>query len=767
MKIKIISLLILLQIAKSQVVLSFKNSCECTQIAVDTECNLLYPYCNWQVNEQNVGSCETTNCYNLDSSADCVLLRNCIWNGKQCLSTYSDVQCNQLEGEKDLTCQQQNVSCYGITGQCLSISELPSCKTYQSQIECTIGQEGKCSWSTTTNQCGFYVTCEQIPLNICNTYRPYETNYSQGQYCHINNSGQCVQMTCSDITSQINCTFVQTVFNQDQFYLCQWNSLSKTCELAPSTSNLTEKNCFSDTIGTYHWIAENKYAVQGICFPCSLRIIKQSELCLCEQLVSQLDCIYAKTCTWQQNKCITSQCSQFNEQQSLCAQSPACMYIFGKGCIPFTKCSDIRGNNQFQCIAQSLQCPSSNGQYCTSLPIDSSIFCQQQGNAYNCSNVLIGNGKCYWNSQKNECQYSSSCYSFNMQDCQKLKHACYYSGSYCYPIYCSYFSTASDCTFYFDYYSGSYKYCYWNYQYGYCDDQKPYELDFQSCYTSTQGKYRWSSQDSKIGACTQCAAIIVPNKRNWCSCDQLIYQGDCATAYDSCLWNPEKSQCVPLDCSMLTTRNLCVQNYNCHWIQYQNVMQCLPFTSCDKLPGSNSYMCMLYSQRCTQTDGKYCKELSYTDIKQKCSSIADYTNCYLTVASDGVCRWNTQTQTCYALSECSQITEMSFCGINNYACYWNFQTNTCTSLTCSMVTTSSECTYFDQYINFGFQIQMCLWNTTCQNATSTNLTSSNCFTNTAKTYRWSKNNQTDGSCQSCSQSTIFTLGFIILISLTQ
>ncbi|CAK92391.1 unnamed protein product, partial (macronuclear) [Paramecium tetraurelia] len=666
MKIQIIGLLIILQLAKSQVVLSFKNQCQCSQIAVDTECNLLYPYCYWSVNQQNVGLCKTTNCYGL-TSADCVLVKNCIWNGDYCLSSKTDVKCNQLEGQPGLTCQQQNLLCYGTIGLCTTIDELPNCNTYQTQEQCTMGKEGKCQW-TTQNACSFYQNCQQIPLNMCNNYKPYESIYSQGQYCHINNNGLCVQMTCSDITTESNCKFVQTVFNQDQYYLCSWNAFSKTCGNASNTSNLTEETCFSNTIGTYHWIAENKQQVQGICFPCTFRIVKKQDLCLCEQLVAQMDCISAKICTWQSNKCVSSECNLFNDQQSLCAQSPGCMYLFGKGCFPFTKCSDIKGSNQFQCISQSFQCPSSNGQYCTALPIDNSIFCKQQGNAYNCGNAIIGQGQCLWNYSKNQCQYSSSCYSFGMQDCLRLKHSCYYSGYYCYPINCSYFTSASDCTYYFDYYDASYKYCYWNSQEGYCDDEKPYQLDFSSCYTSSQGQYRWSSLDQKVGVCTQCAAVIIPNKRKWCSCDQLIYQKDCATAYDSCLWNPEKSQCVVLDCSMLKSRNLCVQNYNCHWIQYQDVMQCLPFTSCDKLPGSNSYTCLLYSQRCTQTDGQFCKELSYADNKQKCSSIADYTNCYLTVAADGVCRQNSQTQKCYALSECYEINEMALCGINQLCC---------------------------------------------------------------------------------------------------
>ncbi|CAD8046057.1 unnamed protein product [Paramecium sonneborni] len=762
MKMEVIWLLILISLVKSQVVLSFQNSCLCTQIALDKECSQLYPYCNWQVNYDGNESCEITNCAYLNSSADCVLMRECIWNGNFCVTSNGIVDCNQLEGQPNLTCQQQNISCYGLSGNCVSQKDLPGCQMYSTQQECATGQEGKCSWQTQTNQCVYYVNCQQIPLNICNNYRPYETDHSQGQYCHINANGICVQMTCEDITARINCTFVQTVFNQDQFYLCIWNDQSKTCQTAKGTSDLNEQNCFVNTLGTYHWIADNKYSVQGICLPCTLRITKQSDICACEQLVAQMDCISAKICTWQQNKCITSQCQLFNEQQSLCAQSPACMYIFGKGCIPFTKCSEIRGSNQFQCIAQSIQCPSSNGQFCTSIPLDNS-FCQQQDTSYNCGNSILSKGLCYWNYQKNQCQFSPSCFNLDYQVCKKLKHACYVQGYQCYPVQCYIFTQISDCSFYFDYYSGSYQYCYWNYELGYCDDQKTYNLSFQSCYISTQGTYRWSSLDSKVGVCTQCAAALIPNKKRWCQCDQLIYQGDCATASDSCLWNSEKSQCVVISCSMLKTRDLCIQNYNCHWIQYQDAMQCLPFTSCDKLPGSNSYMCMLYSQRCTQTDGQFCKELSYADSKNKCSSIADYTNCYLTVASDGVCRWNTKTQTCYTLSECNQITEMSLCGINNYACYWNFQTNTCNSITCSMVTNPSDCTYFDSYINFSFQIQMCIWNTTCQNATNLNLTSNNCYTNTARTYRWSKNNDTDGSCESCLQSTILNLALILLI----
>ncbi|CAD8162535.1 unnamed protein product [Paramecium pentaurelia] len=299
----------------------------------------------------------------------------------------------------------------------------------------------------------------------------------------------------------------------------------------------------------------------------------------------------------------------------------------------------------------------------------------------------------------------------------------------------------------------------------YYDNYNIIPLNQNQCYSYSSGEYHWSSNDYKVGECLKCSVDYPQRKKNQCTCEELIYQGDCALAGESCLWNSQLAQCIQIDCYMLKTRSSCISNYNCHWIQVDDVMQCLPMTKCSNLPGSNSYQCLAYSYRCTQSDGQFCQELSRLDQSNKCSSIQNYTSCYLTIGSDGVCAWNGQN--CYALSECSQITQSNLCGINNYACQWNSDINKCISLNCENILTESACTYVDTTIDRHPSIQMCYWNNSrCANVTSISdtLTSSNCYINSGRTYSWSDNNSTKGHCESCSNDYLMrATTFIVLL----
>ncbi|CAD8083871.1 unnamed protein product [Paramecium sonneborni] len=791
-----LALICLIGITLSQIILSSMDDCTCRQILTDFECQNMQPYCQW-----NGASCQQQSCYDVPLD-QCTELSYCYLNGQSCQQFYNQSMCQELVGNATQNCQQLSQYCYGNNGQCSNqITVLPSqCSSYTNQSECFQSQQGRCTWYN--NTCNYYSSCNSIPLANCQQYQPFETKQQLGQYCRINNN-QCVQATCNLITNQTQCTFVQNFFNIDQFMLCQWNTTSSSCQMAISTSFLSNTTCLQYTMGNYHWVTRNNQTTEGYCFKCQVKPIISKKQCSCEQLISQQDCYQNPLCTWQFNQCIIKPCSAFNSSQEQCVLNSACAWIEPQGCTNFTKCQNLNGTNQYECLLQSLNCPSSNGYNCFPRSENNQYGCAANQNGQ-CERFFTNGGFCqtyhnqtYYNQTQYTCRYieSPNCqFITNQQECQRFSQYCNWE-SYNYnpqlcsecafnPYYCSYCGTCynyyQSCSNFYNENQckyanegGQFYKCVWNYntqrcvnsgQNGQYNGSNIIPFDQDDCYTQTDGQYRWSSNTDKAGECLKCSVVYLPRKRNQCTCEQLIYQGDCALAGDSCLWNPQLGQCVQMDCNMLKTRSTCVSNYNCHWIQVDDVMQCLPFTKCSNLPGSNSLQCLTYSYRCTQSDGRYCKELSRTDVSNTCSSIQNYTLCYLTIASDGVCAWNGSS--CYALSECSSIKQFNLCGINNYGCYWNQNTSSCVPLQCSNILSQSQCTYVDNTIDRQHSIQMCFWNQTfCQNVTtiSESLTSSNCYINSGKTYSWSQNNSTQGTCQSCSDSIIKVALLILLV----
>ncbi|CAD8046059.1 unnamed protein product [Paramecium sonneborni] len=717
------AILIVLPIVFSQyIVVSPSTACKCKQFLNEKGCNNnTLGQCYWN-NKNNV--CQQAQCGNIKTQNECLISKkHCYWNGQIC-SPFT--LCANLTSQIGLICPEQNISCYGFnTNQCQSIASLPGCFTYQigtcGQQGGYLGSDGLCTWNDQEQQCVVATNCNQLlDQQVCN-------KYIQNACVWDDVNGGCNQATCNQFQQQ-NCKFIVASLDPNQVYPCFY--LYNNCQLATSQLFQTQDQCQTNTLLNYRWIGNDK---QGICVSCSQQLIQPANRCSCEQFMYEAECILTEYCDWTQNSCQDISCDKITNQLQ-CSTNKNCYWNLSlQNCLFFSSCQQLQGLNTLACMAQSINCPNESYQNCQA----SQVYCNQL-NQYSCDGYVTGDGICYFNELNQVCQNLQSClYIIDENICNQIKKFCFWSTTQkkCLQQTCSNIQTQKDCTYvYKELNESDVQICQWiNNK---CLNAKNIlTLNETDCMLNSQFTYMYTG--TKCVKCLQ-TTLILPQQ---CSCTQLYLQQDCL-ANPICYWYGQA--CQLLSCLAITTQDLCIQNNLCQWTEYG----CSDFQTCLGLAGATPKDCIAQSINCPYSDGVKCQNKYFYSPCQNYNTVATCTN---QLGSDGLCIWNTTSNSCQILIKCDQILREANCGIYEYVCNWS--NDQCNQSTCSTFKTPEQCKYYYLSLN-SFTPIGCKWNiktSVCEQVASTFLSynSANCYLNTAKTARWSQAQNQSGVCISC------------------
>ncbi|CAD8046974.1 unnamed protein product [Paramecium primaurelia] len=719
-----LAILILLPLVFSQnIVVSPSTACKCQQFLSENGCNNnTLGQCQWNQKNQ---ICQQASCGNIQSQNDCLISKkNCYWNGQNCVAFTS---CTKLTSKIGLICPQQNISCYGSnTNQCQSISSLPKCITFQigtcGQQGGYAGSDGLCTWDTNLKECIVATNCSQLQnQQVCNTY-------IQNACIWDFNNGVCTQATCTQLQDQQSCKFVVANLDPNQVYPCfyQYNQ----CVYASQTLFQTQDQCQTNTLLNYRWIGTQK---DGICVSCTQQLFEPANKCACEQFMLETACNSSQYCQWIQNSCQDINCNQIYNQLQ-CSMNKNCYWnLQSQNCQNFYSCNQLIAVNLLTCITQSRNCPNYMYQTCySSYGLCSQIYQSQ------CDGSITNEGICYFNEAKQVCQSLQSCSDIIDENiCNQISKLCLWStvNNKCQQLTCSNVKQQKQCTFVFKNLNGTdIQICEWTNNS--CSNAKNIlNLNEAQCSSNSQFTYMYTG--SKCVKCFQ-ASIILPEQ---CSCSQLYLAQDCY-ANPLCNWNGQI--CKLQNCLSITNQELCIQNIYCQWTEYG----CSDFQTCFGLFGSTPKDCISQSINCPYSDGVRCQNKYYYS---PCQSFTQVSLCSNQLGSDGLCIWNKTSSSCQVLSKCNQILNSTYCGIYEYVCNWS--KDQCNQSTCSTFTTPEQCKFYYQSLN-SFTPIGCKWNITtnvCEQIGSmlTAYNSANCYSNSAKTARWSQTLSYNGVCISC------------------
>ncbi|CAD8124816.1 unnamed protein product [Paramecium sonneborni] len=218
------------------------------------------------------------------------------------------------------------------------------------------------------------------------------------------------------------------------------------------------------------------------------------DICICENIVSQLDCTLANRCWWdfKTSVCQQQTCGTISDQYS-CAIDSQC-YWNGTSCTDFSQrdCSKIPINPSVfkSCTEANIFCYNN-------ITVPSSPICSKRpGLTQNCS--LLNATECYTNSLA--CRWQSSTGG----------------GGACQPISCPNLKTQDDCLYYaLDTTYTKLQLCIW--QNENCipaNTQQVSSYSYNDCFLNTLGTYTFSSNDVNdegnfIGYCKSCFEFIL------------------------------------------------------------------------------------------------------------------------------------------------------------------------------------------------------------------------------------------------------------------
>ncbi|CAD8091243.1 unnamed protein product [Paramecium primaurelia] len=365
----------------------------------------------------------------------------------------------------------------------------------------SLGQEGYCTYEN--QQCQVLTSCSQLKnFNECSIFN---------KSCQfVTSSGKCEQLYCSSYTNSNNCTYVFENINKANIQICVWNDVTKTCSTATYLIQQTYENCYLNTGGTYHW--SSPQTTQGACVSCSINWIKPKNICSCT-LLNQIECSLSKpVCKLNQNnECVKSQCNEIFDSLH-CSQQNECMWNQNQ-CVTFTKCTDLSGTTNLDCVAQSLQCQATQNGICQ--PASSLNSCEKYSQSQCKLGKLGSEGFCYFNETKNACQVISSCDSVNnIQYCEKLNPACKWSYNFnkCVPYQCQDYRYEEECiNVIVNLQDPQIELCVWqNYKCVPFVDTY-YKFDDAICYVKSDHTYRWVKEDKFGVRCQQCLQAYLIN----------------------------------------------------------------------------------------------------------------------------------------------------------------------------------------------------------------------------------------------------------------
>ncbi|CAK92392.1 unnamed protein product (macronuclear) [Paramecium tetraurelia] len=717
------AIIVVLPIVLSQtIVVSPSTTCTCQQFLNQSGCNNnTLGQCQWNQKNQ---VCQQASCGNIQLQSECLISKiNCYWNGQSCVDFIS---CSKLTSKIGLICPQQNVSCYGSNiNQCQSISQLPKCSTYKlgtcGQQGGYGGYDGLCAWNNTLQQCVVATSCSQLSdQQVCNTYIQ---NACIWDYQNL----VCTQATCAQLPTQQSCKFVVGNLDPQQVYPCFYNG--NQCLDASFELFQNQDQCQTNTLLNYRWVGTQ---TQGICVSCAQQLFEPANKCACEQFMLQSACNQSQYCQWNQNSCQDIPCSNITNQLQ-CSNNKKCFWsLQQQNCQVFYSCYQITGLNSLACLAQSINCPNYQQQSCNS----SFNSCNQIPQS-SCDGYVSNQGVCYWEQSTQACKNLQSCSNIvDEKICNQLTRLCQYSVllAKCQQLTCQNIKSQKQCTFVFNQLNGTdIQVCEWTNNS--CSNAKNIlTLNEAQCSYNSQNTYLYTG--SKCVKCIQ-GSLILPEQ---CTCSQLYLAQDCQ-ANPLCTWN---GSCQLANCLSIPNQDVCVQSTHCQWTEFG----CSEFQSCILLVGSNPKECISQSINCPYSDGAKCQNKFYYS---PCQSYTQPVFCTNQLGTDGLCIWNATSGSCQVLSKCNQILKSTYCGIYQYVCNWS--NDSCNQSTCSTYTTPEQCKYYYQSLN-SFTPIGCRWNittSTCEQvgSTLTSYNSANCYTNTAKTARWSQASNQKGVCISC------------------
>ncbi|CAD8210638.1 unnamed protein product [Paramecium pentaurelia] len=730
-----------------QIQIITKTQCICSDYVLQSDCNSKNYLCQWNT---QTGTCTQNNCINIPIQNDCITVSDCYWS-------FKTNKCQILNNCTDLTftvnsigCASQSLQCAGYEGgTCISTSTIvPTCSNQQSQQECSqfISNQGLCIWNTPNYSCSLLKNCNQINDSV------FCVNW-QNQCIWDATSSQCLQLTCSQITNQQNCTYILIQFQQTQYQLCRWNQslgIQGGCENAYSALLQTSDTCVNNTGNTYRWSTNN--ASVGMCVSCGTNQLSFQTLssCQCQQLNSQENCKNSGFCKYNTNNniCEPSHCIEY-QNQITCASLSTCYWNSKNGCSSFTNCSELPNpTNQLECVNMNVQCKGFNNGVCQSYPTSTcSVMYNTNGNCYN----NIGtDGVCFLSTtdQITQCIGFSECNQTQSETvCLRNQLSCQWNtlNGQCSSINCTSFKTQLNCKFYIpNLLSSQIIPCYWNTNNNTCVTASNIltQLNQNTCPSNTHNTYTWITISNTKGYCVKCQEqITLPNQ---CPCTFLSYN-DCSQSLE-CYWNGE--YCLQLECPQILLQTICASQLGCMW----NQNQCKVFNGqCTNLLGNSQVQCMEQNFQCVGSNGIQCnKQLN------NCEDNNEDNKCLTALGSDGACYWNNNTQKCVAVSSCNQLPQYA-CQLRSKSCYWDTISTSCQILTCStLLQYFGQCTFVINLTSIK-NIQTCeLINNQCIPIQDPfNLSQDQCFSNTNRTARWIPSNYgNNGICYSCSANMI-------------
>ncbi|CAD8124711.1 unnamed protein product [Paramecium sonneborni] len=513
----------------------YDKTCETADKSVDTEksCEEYYPKA--QCTTKLGGGCiQKSKCKDVQIEIACTTQydgQKCQWQDGVCSLIKS---CSNIKGTDHKICNTLQNDCTSDGKQCVPMQ---TCSNTLKGVSCVQGTDGPCLWSN--QQCYRYTKCTDL---IFSTHQECNQIHSQ---CTTNGYNCIAINTCAN-TPKIGCYVGIKDNNNIQ---CIWAPRSnKQSAIQQCTEFKKCQDVYYLNHNDCYNYSQSKCTTDGIngCIP----------LDSCDKYDKQVSCVIDKAgkiinksgditstgfCFWNNNKCISQECSQLigtthqqcNSQLSKCTsngqncllQSTCSIFSTYNSCIAATgtdgKCTWL--NN----LCNSMKCSDYPVAQCSLFSTDcirDGLKCQEINHCFSyktqsaCENGFK-NSFCKWvniNTQKDQCIEIQSCeiVNDNEKTCKNLSDRCYWykttsqnQTSYtCAQKKCE-IQTNNTCTGFYDWDKQNYTICILDSK-NQCVPADPSTLTQEDCFTKTLYQYTWDSTSNK---CQICNPQSIPN----------------------------------------------------------------------------------------------------------------------------------------------------------------------------------------------------------------------------------------------------------------